>query len=134
MPLYKNVSDSAYYKGGRGGKVKPGETVKFEDGPPETFADEFEAVSGSESDSSPEPTETSDGEGEAAENGEEPAQNEAEGEVEDPPLDPTEYTNEQLRSELNAGDFSEEELEVMLEVEQEGPNRKGATEAIEEAM
>lgn len=133
MPLYRNVSESSYYKDRRTA-VKPGETVEFEDGPPDLFADEFERVDGAETDSSPDPTESSDGEGEVDESEAEAAQNGSEGEVAEPPLDPTEYTNDQLRSELNAGNFSQEELGIILEVEKAGPNRKGATEAIEEAM
>jgi len=50
--------------------------------------------------------------------------------VADPPLDPSEYTIDDLEAELD-GEFSDAQLQALLNAEEAGEDRSGATDAIE---
>ncbi|WP_226479167.1 hypothetical protein [Natrinema amylolyticum] len=52
----------------------------------------------------------------------------------DLPVDPTEYTIAELETELEDQEFSEDELQAVLEAEASGQDRDGATDAIEEHL
>lgn len=54
----------------------------------------------------------------------------AEETVADPPLDPGEHTIDDLEAELD-GEFSDAELQAILDAEEAGEDRSGATDAIE---
>ena len=47
------------------------------------------------------------------------------------PLNPAEYTIDELDDELSERDFSDEELQALRAAEQRGPDRAGAAEAID---
>lgn len=51
----------------------------------------------------------------------------------EPPFDPGEFTNDELEEELSDRDLSDAELDALYDAEEEGDNRNGALNAIEEA-
>lgn len=51
----------------------------------------------------------------------------------DPPVDPADYTVDELRDELDSGDYSERELDALADAERSGKDRETAMDAIEAA-
>jgi len=54
--------------------------------------------------------------------------------IAEPPLDPGDHTIGELEAELEQQDYSDAELEALLDAEAAGKNRAGATDAIEESL
>lgn len=136
MPTYEYVGPNDHYLNAGEQVLTPGDVVELSEdelGEFEHYFEEVEAEDGSEGDSSSEEDESPSGEDETAESEDEGAQSESEAEVADPPLDPTSLSVNQLESELDAGDFSDEELDAIEQAERDGEERTTALDAIESA-
>lgn len=152
MPLYRNTGEATFRARSQGVEVDPGETVELPESSISGHEDRFEEVDTeptaegqSEAESEPE-TESSEEEDVPPSEDEESADaasTESEGEDEEsdeedsgaePPLDPTSLSVDNLRTELNAQDFSNEELDTILAIEEsQDEPRSTAIEAIEDA-
>ncbi len=105
MPTYEYQRDNVFYLGGRDETLTKGDKVEFEDGPPEAFDEDFVEVVDDEKSNEVEEVEA--------------------------PFDPTELTVEQLEAELEAGDFSSAELELLEEFERAGDEEDVRTTALD---
>ena len=133
MPQYKYLGPGNHYLNGGDDEIEPGEVVELPESTVSGFGGRFEEVDGAETDSEGEDDVSPGEEGEVDESGEEPAQNGSEDGVADPPLNPDEFTNSELESELSEGDFTEGELDAIEAAERSAGERAGALEAIENA-
>lgn len=137
MTLYKYVGPNDHYLSGGDTKLEPGDEIELDEDEisfPEFYEEvdpeSEEAESAGESESDGSEGESSSGEAEAAESGDESPDEESEVE---PPLDPSDYTIDELKAELSARDLSEEEIEAIEDAERDNGSRTGALDVIEQA-
>lgn len=127
MTEYEYIGNNDHYLDGGDRKLEPGDVVDFEDGPSESFADLFRAVEdekgseGAESDSVDEEDESPSADEESAQNDAEPDQSDDE-----PPFDPSDLTISELEEKLEEENYSDEELDAILQAERGGNDREGA--------
>ena len=157
MPHYRYVGPNDHYLDGGDTKLEPGDEVELDEETVESFPDYFERLEVAadsattstsddvdETDSEPEAvqeeTETDDADEASADDGAEADADDVDDtaddgeEVADPPLDPTQFSVDDLKTELDAGDFSDAELDALEEVERADDDpRTTALDAIEAA-
>jgi len=138
MTEYEYQGPGGFHLNGGDTYLTPGDTVEMEDGPPLAFEEHFEEVKsdssvsagegGSSEDEDISPSESEESESD----GDEPAQNRSESIAST--LNPNELTISELEAELDAGEYSESELEAVLSVEEDGEDRAGAKDAINDKL
>lgn len=157
MPHYRYVGPNDHYLDGGDTKLEPGDEVELDEETVESFPDYFErleAVAESTATSTSDDVDETDSEPEDVQ--EEPAtedvdEDSADGgadsdsddvdetaddgeEIADPPLDPTQFSVDDLKTELEAGDFSDAELDALEAAERSDDDpRTTALDAIEAA-
>ncbi len=157
MPHYRYVGPNDHYLDGGDTKLEPGDEVELDEATVESFPDYFERLDAvaertatstsddvDETDSEPEDVQeesaTEDVDEDSADGGAESDSDDVDEtandgeEIADPPLDPTQFSVDDLKTELNAGDFSDAELDALEAAERSDDDpRTTALDAIEAA-
>jgi len=157
MPHYRYIGPNDHYLDGGDTKLEPGDEVELDEETVASFPEFFERLDGAAGDTEPATEDVQEDTGDAADQEddvdegaedvdesssddvdetaiEESSPDEAEAEVADPPLDPTQFSVDDLKTELDAGDFSDAELDALEDAERADDDpRTTALDAIEAA-
>jgi hypothetical protein len=133
MPKYEYTGPNDHYLNGGEERLTPGDVVELTEDELGEFDHYFTQISTEAAEEDSEAEEEDEGEEteaeeETSENGEEPAQRE--GEL---PIDPGEYNIPALEEKLAEEDYSESELDAIMQVEKDGRDRTGAKDAVKDA-